>query len=279
MSNELAPLFEHAAALIDDADALIVAAGAGMGIDSGLPDFRGNEGFWRAYPALRDARLDFRSIASPAAFREAPARAWGFYGHRLALYRDTLPHPGFAILKRWGERMPNGYSVFTSNVDGQFQRAGFDDGAIHECHGSIHHLQCMEPCTDAIWSADAFTPQVDAARCVLLGDAPACPHCGGLARPNILMFGDSGWLEQRSARQELRQQVWLSKARRPVVVEIGAGTAIASVRHFSDTVLAGHHGRLVRINPREAAVPTRLDVALPCGALEALAAIDSFRRV
>ena len=63
---------EHAAALLEQADALIVAAGAGMGVDSGLPDFRGNEGFWRAYPALAQARLDFASIASPAAFRSAP---------------------------------------------------------------------------------------------------------------------------------------------------------------------------------------------------------------
>lgn len=74
-----------------------------------------------AYPALLEARLDFSSIASPAAFRSAPARAWGFYGHRLGRYLATVPHAGFAILKRWGERMPQGYSVFTSKVDGQFQ--------------------------------------------------------------------------------------------------------------------------------------------------------------
>lgn len=44
--------FEESAALIAQADGLVVAAGAGMGVDSGLPDFRGREGFWRAYPAL-----------------------------------------------------------------------------------------------------------------------------------------------------------------------------------------------------------------------------------
>lgn len=275
----LDPLFEDAAALLDEADALVIAAGAGMGIDSGLPDFRGNEGFWRAYPALREARLDFSSIASPAAFRSAPSRAWGFYGHRLELYRATVPHPGVAILKRWAERMPNGYSTFTSNVDGQFQKAGFDQARIHECHGSIHHLQCMTPCSDAIWSAQEFIPEVDTERCALLNAAPACPHCGGLARPNILMFGDGGWLSQRTDHQAQRQDTWLSKARRPVVIEIGAGSAIPSVRHFSDRVPQDHNGRLIRINPREPAVPTRLDIALPCGALDALTAIDAkFRR-
>jgi len=56
---------ERAASLIEQAEALIVAAGAGMGVDSGLPDFRGKHGFWRAYPALREAGIDFYSIASP----------------------------------------------------------------------------------------------------------------------------------------------------------------------------------------------------------------------
>src|SRR5690554_5324373 len=74
---------------LERADGLIITAGAGMGVDSGLPDFRGNEGLWRAYPALRQSRLEFTRIASPAAFRREPELAWGFYGHRLELYRKT----------------------------------------------------------------------------------------------------------------------------------------------------------------------------------------------
>jgi NAD-dependent SIR2 family protein deacetylase len=267
-------LFEQAAEIIQQADGLIIAAGAGIGVDSGLPDFRGNEGFWRAYPALRDAPLEFHRIASPQAFRARPSRAWGFYGHRLSLYRDTAPHAGFGTLKRWGDQMPNGYSVFTSNVDGQFQKAGFDPARMHECHGSIHHLQCMTPCTESIWCADEFVPQVDAQRCELLNAAPACPHCGGLARPNILMFNDSDWIEHRADTQAQRQQAWLAKVQRPVVVEIGAGSAIPSVRHFSHAVLQHHHGRLIRINPRESQVPGKRDVGLPCGSLAALSAIE-----
>lgn len=93
---------DHAADLIEDADALIVAAGAGMGIDSGLPDFRGPEGFWREYPALGRRRLRFYEVANPKAFETHPAIAWGFYGHRLALYRRTVPHEGFDILRPRG---------------------------------------------------------------------------------------------------------------------------------------------------------------------------------
>jgi NAD-dependent SIR2 family protein deacetylase len=168
--------------------------------------------------------------------------------------------------------MPNGYHVFTSNVDGQFQKAGFAPDRIHECHGSIHHLQCLEPCSDAIWEANKFKPEVDAQACHLTNDPPRCPHCGGLARPNILMFGDWGWIDHRSERQAARLERWLDKARRPVVIELGAGTAIPSVRHFSQEVVR-RGGRLVRINPREPQVPTDRDVGLAAGALDGLRAI------
>jgi NAD-dependent SIR2 family protein deacetylase len=264
----------RAAALIEDADALIIAAGAGMGVDSGLPDFRGEEGFWKAYPALGRAQIDFYSIASPTAFRALPERAWGFYGHRLALYRATLPHPGFRLLKEWGERMPKGYSVFTSNVDGQFQKAGFDPGRIHECHGSIHHLQCLAPCSEDIWSADTFLPDVDVQACRLRSTAPTCPHCGSLARPNVLMFGDDGWSDRRARVQAARLQAWLSRVRHPVVIELGAGTTIPSVRLFSQRVVHQFDGRLIRINPRESQVPTSDDVGLAMGALTGLQAIS-----
>ncbi|MCO8648005.1 NAD-dependent protein deacetylase, partial [Burkholderia multivorans] len=111
-----ADLVAAAVAALSRADALLVTAGAGIGVDSGLPDFRGTDGFWRAYPALRHERFEFHEIASPQAFRARPQLAWGFYGHRLALYRSTVPHAGFAILRRWIDAMPNGGFVLTSNV-------------------------------------------------------------------------------------------------------------------------------------------------------------------
>lgn len=248
-------LIARAASLIEDADALIVAAGAGMGVDSGLPDFRGKDGFWRAFPTLGRAQIEFYGIASPSAFHATPALAWGFYGHRLALYRETVPHSGFGLLKHWGERMLHGYSVFTSNVDGQFQKAEFDPSSIHECHGSIHHLQCLEPCSESIWEANAFYPEVDAHECRLRNSAPTCPRCGALTRPNVLMFGDRGWVERRAAAQAFRQEAWLSSVSRPLVIEVGAGTTIPSVRHFSQRVIHQFGGRLIRINPNESEVP------------------------
>ena len=96
--NFLAATTRAAEALLA-ADGILITAGAGMGVDSGLPDFRGEEGFWRAYPALAESGVRFEDIADPASFETNPRRGWGFYGHRLQLYRDTNPHRGFDVLK------------------------------------------------------------------------------------------------------------------------------------------------------------------------------------
>lgn len=265
-----ASLFAEAARLIAAADGLIIAAGAGMGVDSGLPDFRGNAGFWRAYPALAEARIAFEDIASPDAFRASPARAWGFYGHRLNLYRRTVPHAGFAILQAIAGRLAQGSFVFTSNVDGQFQKAGFSDTGLCEVHGSIHHLQCMAGCGEAIVPADGFQPDVDEAACLLRSPLPRCASCNDLLRPNVLMFGDWGWLGQRTGSQRRRLDVWLRGAARPVIVEIGAGSHVPTVRWFSESL----GEPLIRINPTEPESPVR-GVSLPCGGLEALTGIHA----
>jgi NAD-dependent SIR2 family protein deacetylase len=219
------------------------------------------------YPPLKHLGLRFEEIASPEAMRRMPKICWGFYGHRLALYRRTEPHAGFHLLRRWAEGMTHGAFVFTSNVDGQFQKAGYPGEAIMECHGSLHHLQC----TEHVWPADNFLPEVDMATCKLLGTLPQCPHCQATARPNILMFNDYGWIDERTARQEQRLHDWLGRTEKRVVVEMGAGKAIPTVRRFSER--NGPH--VVRINPTDFKIAPQLGIGIQGGALEVLQAIDA----
>lgn len=257
---------------VSETDGLLVTAGAGMGIDSGLPDFRGAQGFWKAYPALARANVAFQDIACPDAFRDTPELAWGFYGHRLALYRATLPHRGFEILRNIADRLQHGAFVFTSNVDGQFQKAGFSEARIEECHGSIHLLQCTKPCSPMLWLAE-FDPEIDEERCLMTSQLPRCPDCGALARPNIMMFHDWHWQEQRSRAQARRFTDWRAKVKNLLIIELGAGMHIPSVRLFSED--QARFGCLVRINPREPEMPRWVrGVSLATGALAAMEAIS-----
>lgn len=277
-NGRMPDLSEHiraAAAALAGAEALLVTAGAGMGVDSGLPDFRGPEGFWRAYPAYRHLGLRFEELASPRWFTEDPTLAWGFYGHRLELYRRTVPHDGFGVLRRWGAARPRGTFVFTSNVDGAFQRAGFDPERIVECHGALDFLQCTRACGAGITRADGVTIEVDAATGRASGALPTC-GCGALLRPNVLMFGDWGWDGARTEQQEQRLARWLDGVLGVplAVVECGAGTGVPTVRRFSETLARRRGVTLIRINLREPEAP-RGHLGLPLGARDAIAQLDA----
>ena len=265
---------EKAAAAIRTADALLIGAGAGMGVDSGLPDFRGDAGFWKAYPPFRGKA--FADVSTPHWFRTDPELAWGFFGHRWNLYSQATPHAGFEIIRLWGEQLPLLYFVFTSNVDGQFQQAGFDESRILERHGSIRFLQCVEPCHTEIWPAGELRLNVDPETIRARSPLPTCVQCGGIARPNILMFGDQEWLPFRCHEQRSLYLNWLGtlKGKRVVAIEFGAGLAVPTVRQECE----GRAGTLIRVNPGDSEIrgfhSTR-GISLPLGALEAIRRIDS----
>ncbi|WP_322049630.1 Sir2 family NAD-dependent protein deacetylase, partial [Paraburkholderia sp. J67] len=178
---------------------------------------------------------------------------------------------GFRQLLTWASRKTHGAFVFTSNVDGQFQKARFAAARIEECHGTIHALQCVNACTDEAWQADDFNPVVDETMCRLEGELPRCRHCGSLARPNILMFGDWNWVGKYADRQAERLAVWSRGVERLVVVELGAGRTLPTVRRFSER----HGPRVIRINPRDFSISPERGIGIAAGALAALQAIET----
>lgn len=274
MAPSSAEACRAAAAALKKAESLIIASGAGMGVDSGLPDFRGEKGFWKAYPMYERLGISFVGAANPAHFAGDPSFGWGFYGHRTNLYRSTEPHAGFHILLAWTERFDLDHFIFTSNVDGQFQKAGFAEEKILEVHGSIHHLQCAGPCGDEIWPNDEEIPvNHETMRAIRI---PSCIRCGGTARPNVLMFGDFNWLSHRTEMQESRFGTFLDEngGRETVLIEMGAGTAIPTIRSMSERLGRRRGVTVVRINPREPWIDEP-HLSIPCGSLDALRAIDA----
>jgi NAD-dependent SIR2 family protein deacetylase len=95
--------------------------------------------------------------------------------------------------------------------------------------------------------------EVDPATMRAGGELPRCRSCGGLARPNVLMFGDDKWSPGRTAAQQVRYRAWLRSLARGkfAVIEIGAGTSGATVRATSEQLAAAGRVPLIRINPRD----------------------------
>jgi NAD-dependent SIR2 family protein deacetylase len=128
-----------------------------------------------------------------------------------------------------------------------------------------------------IWTAAEETVRVDEVKFRAEDPLPRCPHCGGMARPNIMMFNDFYWQHRRSSEQQKRFERWLGelegKSAKVVVIELGAGMAIPTVRHTSERVVKRLGGTLIRINPREPEAPPG-QFSLATGALAGIRELD-----
>ena len=115
--------------------------------------------------------------------------------------------------------------------------------------------------------------EIDDATLRTTSELPKCHRCQQLARPNVLMFGDYQWISDRTDEQCLRYEQWLRsvQGKKVVTIEMGAGTAVPTVRYFSERQL----GTLIRINVREPEVPDDgIGIAAPARyALEQLDAL------
>ena len=254
--------------LINKADAILITAGAGMGVDSGLPDFRGNEGLWTAYPPIKKLGLDFKQMESSSLFRTNPQLAWGFYGHRINLYREKNPNKSFEILKKLVQNKE--YFIFTSNVDTHFQKANFPQEKIYEIHGSIESLQCLDNCNNKIIKNELGYIDVDMTT-LTTKDIPLCKVCSQTLMPNILMFGDGMFNDTNVLKQNERFRKWLNhtKDMNIVILEIGVGTTIPTIRNFNDTrTKTNKNCKLIRINPKEYQTFNVNDIGIQGGGLE-----------
>ena len=259
----------RAGRLLMDADAVLIGAGAGMSVDSGLPDYRGTRGFWTAYPAF--AGRTYAEIAGPTLMQDKPEQAWAFFGHCFELYRKTPPHVGYFKLRETLEQLGKEYFVFTSNIDGFFRRSDYLCSSIYEVHGSINRLQCRRglDCGSHTWSAEDLHIEVDLEQMLATSPLPRCIKCEDFARPNVLLFGDRHWVPHAVIKEENLYEAWLAKLRAEgkqiVSIELGAGQAVPTVR-----IECQRRSRnLIRVNPYEfEAAPHCL--SLPLNALEAI---------
>lgn len=270
-----------AANLIAEADALLIGAGAGASVESGLPDFRGDEGFWRMYPPAKKLGFCYEDVAGGPWFVEDPEMAWGFVVHCQRLFASREPHEGYHILKRWSDARETSW-VYTSNVDRYFYRAGFSPDHITEIHGFRDVLQCVKPCSRATWAQDLCDEKafrLDERSLKLATESiPRCPHCGALARPNALMFNDNKWIGDVTREQEERLTLWLNERldmnHKVAVIEIGAGSTMPNVRFQCERYARAYGTPLIRINTAEPEGPDET-LGLPMPALAALRAINA----
>lgn len=165
---------------------LVVLTGAGISAESGIPTFRGEQGYWR----VGSKNYHPQELATAQAFGEHAKDVWRWYLYRRTICRRANPNAGHEALVQLEHALGERFALVTQNVDGLHARAGSADP--YEIHGNIDRFRCAKRCSDATYllpddlpPIERETPLPDATF-----DALRCPDCSGPARPHVLWFDE-----------------------------------------------------------------------------------------
>jgi len=149
----------------------VVLTGAGVSTESGIPDFRSPTGLWATFDPLEYGSIE--------AFRADPLKVWSFYKPRVAMLTEAEPNPAHAALAAL-ERGGFVEAVVTQNIDLLHERAGSEN--VVEVHGSIRSASCP--------GCGARYPLEQILELLAEADAPVCPACGAILKPDVVFFGE-----------------------------------------------------------------------------------------
>ncbi|MEO9310345.1 MAG: NAD-dependent deacylase [Nitrososphaera sp.] len=222
-------MFESIARQIKDARKIVFVTGAGISQESGIPTFRGKDGYWRKYDPMQLATID--------AFYENPKLVWEWYEDRRKNILAAQPNKGHIAIAELAKYKD--VVVLTQNIDGLHQRAGSKN--VYELHGSIIRIKCTVcDYKDEITSSFDVLP-------------PRC-SCGNILRPDVVWFGEP-----------LPQDVWMEAIKHAqscdIMVITGTSLVVSPANHLP--IYAKQNGAvLIEVNPERTVMSSEMDLSI-----------------
>ncbi|MEM2786340.1 MAG: NAD-dependent deacylase [Candidatus Nitrosotenuis sp.] len=222
-------MFESLARQIKDAQKIVFVTGAGISQESGIPTFRGKDGYWKKYDPMQLATID--------AFYENPKLVWEWYEDRRRNILAAQPNKGhyaIAELAKYKDVV-----VLTQNIDGLHQRAG--SKSVYELHGSIIRIKCTvcDYKDDITTSFDVLPPKC---------------RCGSMLRPDVVWFGEP-----------LPQDVWsgaIRHAQNCDVMVIAGTSLVVSPANYLPVYAKQNGAVLVEVNPERTVMSSEMDLSV-----------------
>jgi NAD-dependent deacetylase len=208
-------------------DAVLVLTGSGISAESGIPTFRGKDGYWR--------NLDPRKLATPEAFARDPKLVWDWYRERRERIRKSEPNAAHHAVVKVAMHSRD-FLLVTQNVDdlharAQWEGRGLPKEKIVQIHGDIFITRCSRCCFE---SRDTDHDQEG---------VPQCPRCAGLMRPGVVWFG-----EELDCRVRMRVEDYITRVTANLVLVIGTTAVFDYIRDWALRASA-NGGELIEINP------------------------------
>ena len=220
-------MFEQIKEQINDIKKIVFVTGAGISQESGIPTFRGKDGLWRKYDAMKLATID--------AFYEDPGLVWEWYNERrnnIFAAQPNQGHKAVAELEKYAEVI-----VLTQNIDGLHQKAG--STRVLELHGSIVKIKCTV-CDFQEETMTEFTK------------VPPLCKCGNILRPDVVWFGEP-----------LPQDVWkqaMIYSNQCDLMVIAGTSLVVSPANTLPLYAKQNNAILMEVNPQQTEMSSEMDV-------------------
>ncbi|MHC4813661.1 MAG: SIR2 family NAD-dependent protein deacylase [Planctomycetota bacterium] len=218
---------------------IVVLTGAGISAESGIPTFRGPEGYWQvgSHNYMPEEMATFRM------FRKMPAEVWAWYLYRRSLCRAAAPNPAHHALVELESALGDRFLLITQNVDGLHLRAGNSLARTYQIHGNIDYMRCptphgeeIRPMPDELLSWEKGQP-LDARAEALL-----CPD-GAWARPHVL------WFDESYDEERYRFESSLMAAQRCALLIVVGTSGATNLPMQVGAMVAQRGAPLVAVNP------------------------------
>lgn len=215
--------------ILRSAKKVVFVTGAGISQESGIPTFRGKDGLWKNYDAMKLATID--------AFYENPKLVWEWYNERRQNIFASSPNAGHRAIAEF-ENFAE-VAVLTQNIDGLHQKAG--SSKVLELHGSIVKIKC----TGCDFKEEIFTE---------FSEFPPLCKCGSILRPDVVWFGEI-----------LPQDVWqeaIIRANNCDVMVIAGTSLVVSPANTLPIYAKQNNATLIEVNPEETLMTPDMDFSI-----------------
>ena len=222
-------MFESVINKLSNAKKIVFVTGAGISQESGIPTFRGKDGLWRNYDAIKLATIN--------AFYDNPKLVWEWYNERrknIFSAEPNLGHKAIAELEKFVKVV-----VLTQNIDGLHQRAGSTE--VLELHGSIVKIKC----TVCDFKSEILTEFIDM--------PPLC-KCGNILRPDVVWFGES-------LPQDIWQQAIIHASKCDIMIIVGT-SLVVSPANTLPIYAKQNEALLIEINPEKTIMSSDVDLSI-----------------
>ena len=230
-------MFDTVAQKLKDSRKIVFVTGAGISQESGIPTFRGKDGYWRKYDPMKLASID--------AFYDDPKLVWEWYEDRRKNILDVKPNEGHFAISQMEEFKD--VVILTQNIDGLHQRSGSTN--VLELHGSIIRIKCTV--CDFV---DNITENFESL-------PPKC-KCGSMLRPDVVWFGEP-----------LPQNIWQSAIKEASVCDVMVivGTSLVVSPANTLPVYAKQNGAiLIEVNPEKTVMSNDMAISIRATSVEVL---------